>query len=161
MQSPLDVRPAGAGPVTAAERITSIDVLRGFAVLGILLMNMQSFAMVSAAYVNPTAYGDLTGANYAVWLLSHLFADRKLITIFSMLFGAGIVLMSERREAAGLRPASVHYRRMVVLLILMVATGVVVDRFSYLPVFAAAGLMPILALLSVFALVRKIERIEV
>jgi uncharacterized protein len=105
------------GPVTRAHRILSLDVLRGFAVLGILIMNIQAFAMIGAAYFNPTAYGDLTGANYLVWLFSHLLADMKFMTIFSMLFGAGIVLMAERMEASGKSPAGVHYRRTSLLLL--------------------------------------------
>ena len=104
------------GPVTHAERIRSLDTLRGVALLGILVMNIQAFSMVFAAYFNPHAYGDLSGANYLVWLLSHIFADRKFMTIFSMLFGAGILLMTTRREAAGGRSAGLHYRRMLVLL---------------------------------------------
>lgn len=108
---------SSAGPIAPVERIASIDVLRGFAVLGILVMNIQSFAMIDAAYINPTAYGDLTGINYAVWLVSHLLADQKFMAIFSMLFGAGIVLMAERRERSGLPAVGVHYRRMIVLLI--------------------------------------------
>ncbi len=110
-------RVPGAGPVTQTERIASLDVLRGVAVLGILIMNIQAFAMPIAAYFNPYAYGDLTGANYLVWLLSHLLADRKFMTIFSLLFGAGIALMARRREAADARPARLHYRRMAVLLV--------------------------------------------
>ncbi len=105
------------GPVAQTARIASIDVLRGFAVLGILVMNIQSFSMIGAAYLNPTAYGDLTGANYLVWLLSHVLTDRKFMTLFSMLFGAGIVLMTSRREAGGGRTAGVHYRRMGLLLL--------------------------------------------
>ena len=61
--------PAELGPVIQAHRIDSLDVLRGFALLGILVMNIQSFAMIGSAYMNPTAYGDLTGANYWVWFL--------------------------------------------------------------------------------------------
>ncbi len=105
------------GPITETERIESLDVLRGFAVLGILVMNIQSFSMIGAAYLNPTAYGDLTGANYMVWLFSHVLTDRKFMTLFSMLFGAGIVLMTSRREAGGGRTAGVHYRRMGLLLL--------------------------------------------
>jgi uncharacterized membrane protein YeiB len=82
-------------PVAEKERIVSIDALRGFALLGILYMNIQAFSMVSAAYMNPTAYGDLQGANYAVWLAGHLLADLKFMSIFSMLFGAGIFLMGK------------------------------------------------------------------
>ena len=55
-----------AAPVSAAERIATLDGLRGFALLGILTMNVQVFAMVGAAYETPTAYGDLTGVNYGV-----------------------------------------------------------------------------------------------
>jgi uncharacterized protein len=75
-------------------------------------MNIQYFSMISAAYFNPTAYGNLSGANCWVWLLSHVLADEKFMTIFSMLFGAGILLMTSRVEAAGMRPAHLHYRRM-------------------------------------------------
>src|SRR5438270_1604645 len=100
------------GAVAESERIASIDVLRGFALLGILVMNIQSFAMVGAVYDNPTADGELKGANFLVWLLSHLLADQKFISIFSMLFGAGIILLCQRAEASGAKPARLHYRRM-------------------------------------------------
>ena len=101
-----------SGPVTPPERIGVIDVLRGFALLGILVMNIQSFSMPDAAYLNPTAYGDLTGGNLTVWMLGHLLTDEKMFGLFSMLFGAGIVLMAERIEQRGGAPARVHYRRM-------------------------------------------------
>ena len=104
-------------PTAPSERILSLDVLRGFAVLGILVMNIQSFAMIGPAYFNPTAWGDLTGLNQLVWLLSHLLADMKFMGIFSMLFGAGIILMSERMEARGRKPTGIHYRRMIILLL--------------------------------------------
>jgi len=106
-----------AGPVAQPQRIASLDVLRGVAVLGILVMNIQSFSMPGAAYMNPSAYGDLEGANHWVWYISHLLADQKFWTIFSMLFGAGIVLMTSRAEAAGRGSAGIHYRRMGWLLL--------------------------------------------
>ena len=99
------------GPVTETERIVPMDVLRGFALLGILVMNIQSFAMVGYVYDNPTVYGDLNGANFLVWLLSHLLADQKFLSIFSMLFGAGIVLIWQKAESSGARPTRLHYRR--------------------------------------------------
>lgn len=104
-----------AEPVAAPDRIVSIDVLRGVALLGILLMNIQSFAMPGDAYLNPTAYGDLTGANRWVWIVVHLLADQKFIGIFSMLFGAGILLIAERVGPD--RATRIHYRRMAVLLV--------------------------------------------
>jgi uncharacterized protein len=109
--------PTVPGPVSQAERIVSLDVLRGFAVMGILVMNIQSFSMPGAAYMNPTVYGDLAGANYVVWYVSHLLADMKFMSIFSMLFGAGILVMTRRAETTGRSAAGVHYRRMAWLLL--------------------------------------------
>ncbi len=106
-----------AGPVTAAERIGSLDVLRGFALLGILTMNIGAFSMPSATYFNPTVWGSLDGLDGLIYRLTHVLADLKFMAIFSMLFGAGIVLMSERRSSAGAGAAGLHYRRMAWLLV--------------------------------------------
>jgi uncharacterized protein len=99
------VRPK-IGRTTESERIVSLDVLRGFAVLGILLMNIQGFSMISAASMNPTAYSDFAGVHRVGWVLSHVLAEQKSLSVFSMLFGAGIVLLTARREAAGLSPGA-------------------------------------------------------
>ena len=64
-------------PVEKTNRIQSLDLLRGIAILGILIMNIQSFAMPGSAYNNPLAFGDLSGFNKITWILSHLFADQK------------------------------------------------------------------------------------
>jgi uncharacterized protein len=114
---PSPVR-ARLAPIGRAERIDSIDVLRGVAVLGILLMNIQSFSMIGAAYFNPTAYGDLTGVNWWVWVLCHIFADQKFMTIFSMLFGAGLVVSGERAARTHRSWVLSHYRRMFALLLI-------------------------------------------
>jgi len=106
------------GPISPSERVFSLDVLRGVALLGILIMNIQSFAMIQAAYFNPTSYGDLSGINWWVWLLSHVLGDQKFMTIFSIMFGAGILIMAERVEAKGRRAASIHYRRTFWLLVI-------------------------------------------
>jgi len=104
-------------PTLSDERIKSLDVLRGFALLGILLMNIQSFSMIGAAYFNPSAFGSLEGANFWVWFVSHVFADLKFMGIFSMLFGAGICLMCERAQQSGRDFSGLHYRRMFWLML--------------------------------------------
>jgi uncharacterized protein len=109
------------GPVGIHERLVSLDVLRGLAVLGILIMNIQSYSMISAAYINPTAYGDLTGLNKWVWILSHLFADQKFMTLFSLLFGAGVLLFTERLISKGDSSLRLHYRRTFWLFIIGIA----------------------------------------
>jgi uncharacterized protein len=108
-------------PTLLSERYHSLDLLRGIAVLGILIMNIQSYAMIQAAYLNPTAYGDFTGINRWVWILSHIFADQKFMTIFSILFGAGIILLTQRAEAKGVSAAGLHYRRTFWLLLIGLA----------------------------------------
>ena len=94
-----------------ADRLVGIDALRGVAVLGILMMNVQTFAMVPSAYEYPLAHMDMTGLNAEVWAIAHTFFSMKFITIFSALFGAGIMLMVGENESTG-----VHYRRMLWLL---------------------------------------------
>ncbi len=74
--------------------------------------------MPGAAYMNPAAYGDLEGINKWVWILSHLFADQKFITIFSILFGAGIMLVTQNAEAKHGSSAGIHYKRNFWLLVI-------------------------------------------
>ena len=130
----------GAAPVAAGARIDAIDVLRGFALLGILVMNVQAFAMPQAAYFNPTAYGDLEGANLHVWLAGRMLADQKFMTIFSMLFGAGIALMAGRAEARGdgRRP---HYRRMAWLAVIGLLHAHLLWAGDVLFLYAVCGML--------------------
>ena len=132
-----------AAPVASPDRIASIDVLRGVALLGILLMNIQSFSMPSDAYLNPTAYGDLTGANRWVWIVTHLIADQKFISIFSMLFGAGILLIAERVGPE--RATRIHYRRMAVLLLFGLIHAHVLWSGDVLYTYAICGMFVYLA----------------
>lgn len=74
-------------------------MLRGFALLGILVMNIQAFAMPHAAYLNPTVYGSLEGLNGLAWVLGRLFFDLKFLSLFSLLFGASLVLAGDGPHA--------------------------------------------------------------
>lgn len=130
---------ARTGPVSSGDRIISLDVVRGFAVLGILVMNIQSFAMPSAAYTNPTAYGDLTGVNLWTWVVSHLLVDQKFMTLFSFLFGAGVCLFAERAEARRDRSAGLHYRRMFWLLLIGLGHAYLLWPGDVLVTYAVCG----------------------
>ncbi|WP_144392875.1 DUF418 domain-containing protein [Pleionea sediminis] len=101
-----------SAPLVLQERLRSLDFIRGIAVLGILMMNIQAFSMPFAAYANPTNFGDLTGINYWSWYLSHLFFDQKFMSIFSILFGVGILIFSERADAKEGHSGKRHYIRM-------------------------------------------------
>jgi uncharacterized protein len=108
---------APAAPIQVSDRYESIDLLRGFALLGILILNIQSFAMPFAAYFNPTALGDRGQLDFALWTVNQLLFDQKFMTIFSLLFGAGILIMTSRAEERSGRSAALHYRRMFWLLV--------------------------------------------
>jgi uncharacterized protein len=127
-------------PVAGAQRIDALDTLRGFALLGILAMNIQMFAMPDAAYFFPTAFGDLSGLNGLVWYVTELLASSKFITIFSMLFGAGIVLMNERATARGRGFAGLHYRRMGWLLVIGLIHAYLLWSGDILVSYALCGL---------------------
>ncbi|MDH3746678.1 MAG: DUF418 domain-containing protein [Gammaproteobacteria bacterium] len=107
-----------AEPVSSSERLISLDVLRGVAVLGILVMNIYAFAMPFIAYSNPLAMGGLEPLNIGTWFFTHILFDQKFMSIFSMLFGAGMILMAERAEEQGVRFAGILYRRQFWLLVL-------------------------------------------
>ena len=99
-------------------RILSLDVLRGFALLGILIMNIISFAMPGAHYLNPMAGGPLVGADKWAFMFSHLLADQKFMSLFAMLFGAGVVLMTQKIERKGNSAVGRHYTRNFWLLVI-------------------------------------------
>ncbi len=89
----------GLAPVGTSERIREIDVLRGFALLGILVINIGVFGLPMAALENPLVAGAERPVDMFVWRISHLFFYEKFMAIFSMLFGAGLVMMAGRAGA--------------------------------------------------------------
>ena len=99
------------------KRIRSIDILRGFALLGILIMNMMSFAMPSIAYYSPVAY-EGTISNQVVYCISHVIADQKFMALFSMLFGASTLLFVQSAIKKGKRASLLFYSRNFWLLVI-------------------------------------------
>ena len=105
-------------PVVRTERISSVDTVRGVALLGILLINIVSYGLPSNAYDDPTIAGGASGLNLAAWTINYVLFEGKMRALFSMLFGAGVVLLSSRLEqrdpTAGV--ADIYYRRILWLL---------------------------------------------
>jgi len=110
-------------PVASTERITAMDTLRGVAVLGILVMNIYGFAMPFIAYNNPLALGGTEWHNIGTWFFTHLFFDMKFMTIFSLLFGGGMILMWQRAEAAQAKFGRIYYRRQLWLMLIGMLHG--------------------------------------
>jgi uncharacterized protein len=124
-----------------AERITALDILRGIAVPGILIMNIQSFAMIGTAYINPMSYGDMTGLNKWVWIFSNVFASEKFMSLFSILFGAGMLLFIGRAKEKGFSPGILHYRRMFWLFIFGMIHAYLIWEGDILVAYSLCGLL--------------------
>lgn len=129
-------------PVQEKQRFESLDVLRGVGVLGILAVNIQAFAMYFAAYDHPPAHMDVTGINLAIWAVQHTFFELKFITIFSALFGAGIMLMvGEGEDLTGRR--RLHFSRMRWLLLFGLIHAYVFWYGDILTAYAIVGMIAV------------------
>ena len=127
-----------------SERIATIDVVRGVAVLGILAMNIVNFAMPRAAYMNPRAYGGWEGPDLATWAIDFVFVDGKMRGLFSLLFGASMLLVIDRAVARRENPATVHYSRMGWLLLFGLAHLFLVWDGDILAHYALVGMIAFL-----------------
>jgi len=133
----LPASAAKPGPIAPRQRIATIDILRGFALLGILLVNMQLFnssfvAMIAGLHAPATMLDQ-----WARWLVVFL-AEGKFYSIFACLFGLGLALQYQRAEALGTRFGPYWLRRMAVLLVIglvhayLIWTGDILILYSLL-----------------------------
>jgi uncharacterized protein len=105
-------------PTQNTSRINALDVIRGIALLGILLMNINGMGL-PFSYSDPSILGHTEGLNYYVWLANELFFEGTMRGLFTILFGAGVILLTSRliNRGAGISTADVYYRRIVWLLL--------------------------------------------
>jgi uncharacterized protein len=127
-------------PTAQQERITSLDVVRGFALLGILLMNIVGFGLYHSAYNNPTAAGGSDGANLWIWAFLSVIAEGKMRCLFSIVFGASMVLLTSRMEGRA-DAADLYYRRLLWLLAIGIAHAYLLWQGEILYVYAFCGLI--------------------
>jgi uncharacterized protein len=108
-----------AAPVSQQERIILLDSLRGIAILGILLMNIPGFALPEPVYGDPSVLNEWGTINYKTWYFIDWFMEGSQRALFSMLFGAGIILFitGKEKRVEGLWPADYFFRRQVWLLV--------------------------------------------
>jgi uncharacterized protein len=89
----------GYTPTAAFERIRTLDVVRGTALLGILLMNILTFGMPLKAYANLNLWGGRDGLDLWTFVVQWIFFEGKMRALFSMMFGAGIAIFLQRAIA--------------------------------------------------------------
>ena len=128
----------------AAERIAIIDAVRGFAVMGILLMNVVAFGLPSAAYADPAALGPVSLADTITWAIAFVLIDGKMRALFAFLFGASMLLVIDRAAASGRSPARTHYARMATLFLFGIAHFTLVWFGDILMMYAVIGSIAIL-----------------
>lgn len=126
---------------TGLQRLTALDVLRGVAVMGILVMNINNWGLGRPAYWNAAALGGADGANLLVWWFDTLFAADKMRGLFSLMFGASALLVIHRAIAKDEDPMRVHYSRMITLILLGYMHYALVWRSDILVLYACAGLL--------------------
>jgi uncharacterized protein len=102
---------------TSTDRILTLDVIRGIAVMGIFSVNVVGMAMIQDAYFYPPEFGFDGVGDKVMWTLNSIFVDGRFRSLFSILFGASMVVVIERAVAAGKKGWQVHYPRMIVLLL--------------------------------------------
>ncbi len=130
-----------AKPVEETERLASVDVIRGVALLGILAMNINGFGWPDPVYSTPTGDPDAGTLDVALWAFNHLVFDTKMMTLFSMLFGAGLVLMGDRAEARGATFRGVYYRRVTWLLVIGAIHAYLIWEGDVLVFYALCGFL--------------------
>ena len=120
-------------------RIHSLDLIRGFAVLGILIMNITNFSHVNVAYMNPTIGAGLEGYNQYFHAFNYIFADTRFMSIFSILFGAGVVLFTNNAILKGKRAGVLHFKRMFWLLLFGIVHAYLIWEGDILVTYAICG----------------------
>ncbi|MEM7342057.1 MAG: DUF418 domain-containing protein [Actinomycetota bacterium] len=110
-----------AAPSALSGRVTSLDAIRGVAVLGILVMNVASFGLVDTAYIRLDFDGTETALDWLIGVFGEIVVDQKFMGLFSMLFGAGIVLFADRAAMKSSRPILLSLWRNLLLLIFGIA----------------------------------------
>jgi len=127
-----------SGPVKGIDRIEVVDILRGFAIVGILLVNMYGFAGMQ---LNPQSY---TGLDRIVVILVLLFAQAKFYSLFSFLFGWGMWIQMSRAISKGINFVPLYLRRMLILLVIGILHGIFIWSGDILTVYAVLGMLLIL-----------------
>lgn len=135
------VRNAGWQPASAQERLCEIDILRGMALFGVLIINILSGFRVPLLEHIFDKYAGLRGVDRLVEILASGLLEFKALTIFSFLFGVGLAVQAERATARNLHVHRFLLRRLTWLLLLGAAHLFLVWNGDILTLYAICGLL--------------------
>jgi uncharacterized protein len=127
-------------PITGKDRIKTIDIIRGFALFGIFLVNMPAFhspVFMKSFYTQGVEY---SGVDYWVDVFFSLFVEMKFFTIFSFLFGLGFFIFMSRAEEKSLGVKALYLRRIFALFLFGVIHVIALWFGDILHTYAVAGL---------------------
>lgn len=131
-------------PISASERIPGVDIARGIALLGIILVNARFFFLpMSAAYAPALRLPgtEQAGADMVAYGLVDAFCSFKFISLFSMLFGFGFAMQAARTADAGVSRWGPGLRRLALLLAVGLVHGFVVWSGDILTIYAVIGVV--------------------
>jgi uncharacterized protein len=144
----LEPPPAAAniGPVPETARIDAIDAVRGFALLGIFLVNIHSFGEPFGEYSRPSPGPSASVAETIAFYAVKVFCEGKFYPLFSMLFGMGLVLQYQRAIDNGRRFVGIGLRRLLVLMLFGAAHALLLWYGDILFIYAISGMVLLLFL---------------
>ncbi len=125
-------------------RYETIDVVRGVAVMGILLMNIIAFSMPADAVLTPDTWLPEGFGNRTIWALSFILIDNKMRGLFSLLYGASMLILVTRTEAVGRNGMARHFKRSFWLLIFGLVHFFLIWDGDILTLYAVTGCIAVL-----------------
>ncbi len=141
---PPAVSPRPLGPVQEPERIVTLDVLRGFAIFGIFMVNIAFFAMPMAKIIDHGSMADAPLVDQISHAIVRAFFEYKFVSLFSLLFGVGLVIQMGRAEQRGRPFVPVYLRRTFLLMLFGLAHALLLWYGDILFIYSVVALLVLL-----------------
>ncbi len=128
-------------PILSSERADILDILRGFAVLGIFISNSVAFSRIAFLPMPELEKFPTVAIDFPLMFLDLILVDGKFYTLFSLLFGIGFSIILVRNEQRGVNPLKIFYRRLLILMCLGLAHLFLLWEGDILLLYALIGLL--------------------
>ena len=128
-------------PVRELERIHALDVLRGFAIFGIFMVNIAFFSMPFAELIDPSLLADASAGDQISHAIVRSLFEYKFVSLFSMLFGIGLIVQMQRAEKRNRSFVGLYLRRIFILMALGLAHGLLLWYGDILFIYSIVALV--------------------